>query len=54
MIEWIAKDIVHNALQKVVDDTENPYDNMLMATVEPMVQKELEAYVDKKIEEYTA
>lgn len=35
------------ALQKVVDDSANPYDNMLMATAYPIMEQEIKAKVEE-------
>jgi len=45
------------ALQKVVDDTTNPFDNAAMAMVYPTLEKELKELVAKevkKLEEFIA
>jgi len=37
------------ALQKVVDDSSNPFDDMLMATVYPLLDAELKKLIEKHV-----
>ena len=43
--------VLEPALQKVVDDTANPFDNMLMVAVYPTLKLELQKLVKKKLDE---
>lgn len=38
------------ALKKVVEDSSNPFDDMLMASVYPILEKELKEYIEKKLD----
>lgn len=57
-IEGIAVDtldlVLEPALHKVVMDTENPFDDMLMATVYPILEIELKKLIKEKLGELTA
>lgn len=39
------------ALQKVVDDSSNPYDNMLMVSAYPILEKELKIKIEELVNE---
>ena len=38
------------ALKKVVEDSSNPFDDMLMASVYPILEKELKEYIEKNLD----
>ena len=41
--------VLEPALQKVVDDSANPFDDMLMASVYPILEKELKKAIEERI-----
>jgi len=41
--------VLEPALQKVVDDSANPFDNMLMASVYPTLEKYLKDEIEKRV-----
>ena len=49
VVSDILDEVLEPALQKVVDDSANPFDNMLMATVYPLIEKELKELVEKQV-----
>lgn len=44
----ILDDIIEEALQRVVDNTSNPYDNMIKDLLWPLVRAELARVLDEK------
>ena len=49
LADGILDTIVEPALQKVVDSTENPYDNQFKAIFYPIVAKEVKELIDEKV-----
>lgn len=47
----LLDELLEPALKKVVEDTSNPFDDMLMASVYPILEKELKELAAKKIDE---
>lgn len=47
----LIDDVLEEALQKVVDDSTNTVDDMLMAAIYPILEKELKELLQKKIDE---
>lgn len=47
----LLDELLEPALQKVVADTSNPFDDMLMASVYPILEKELKELAAKKIDD---
>ena len=44
-------EVLEPALQKVVDDTKTPFDNIAMASVYPVLEAEIKKSVNEKIAE---
>lgn len=47
----VIDDVLEEALKKVVADSSNPFDDMLMASVYPVLEKELKELIEKKFKE---
>jgi len=47
----IIDEVLEEALKKVVADSSNKLDDMLMASIYPLLEKELKALISKKIGE---
>ena len=45
----IIDDVLEEALQKVVADSSNPFDDMLMASVYPILEAELKKLITEQI-----
>jgi len=46
----LLDELLEPALQKVVDSTENPFDNMAMTTLYPVLEKEMKKLVAEKLD----
>ena len=45
----IIDEVLEEALNKVVSDSSNPFDDMLMASVYPVLEKELKSLIEEKL-----
>lgn len=45
----IIDEVLEEALNKVVADSSNPFDDMLMESVYPILEKELKALINEKL-----
>ena len=50
----IIDDVLEEALKKVVADSSNPFDDMLMASVYPVLEKELKDLITEQINKLLA
>lgn len=50
----IIDEVLEKALQKVVADSANKFDDMLMAAIYPTLEKELKELIQKKYDELIA
>lgn len=50
----VIDEVLEPALQKVVDDSENSYDNMLMAAAYPVLEAEMKKVINEKWLELSA
>lgn len=46
----VLDEALEPALKKVVEDSSNPFDDMLMASVYPILEKELKEYIEKNLD----
>lgn len=46
----LIDEVVEDALKKVVADSSNPFDDMLMASVYPVLEKELKELIEEKLD----
>lgn len=46
----LVDEVAEEALKKVVADSSNPFDDMLMASVYPVLEKELKKLIDEKLD----
>lgn len=46
----LIDDVLEPAIDKIVADTKNPFDNMLKASVYPMLESEIKSGVSKAID----
>lgn len=47
----LIDEVLEKALQKVVDNSSNKFDDMLMAAIYPTLEKELKELIQKKYDE---
>jgi len=47
----ILDEVLEEALNKVVADTTNPFDDMLMSSVYPIIEKEVKKLISEKLGE---
>ena len=50
----LIDNVLEEALRKVVADSENSMDDMLMAAIYPVLEKEIKELIEKEIEELKA
>lgn len=50
MANGLLDEVLEEALKKVVADTSNPIDDMVMATLWPVLEKEVKALIEEKLD----
>lgn len=51
LAEGVLDDLIDEALQKVVDDSSNPFDNAAKAMIYPLLSAEIKKVVAKAVED---
>ena len=54
VVDSLIDEVLEPALDKIVADSRNPFDNMLKASVYPALEKEMKEFAEKKIQELQA
>lgn len=50
LAKGLITDVIEDALQELVDDTTNPYDNMVKASLYPLLEEKILEAIDKKLD----
>lgn len=49
IVEWVLKEELNTILERAVNSTKTPFDNMAKASLYPVIVEETEKYIDEKI-----